>query len=135
MGVGGAGISFQAAPIDFRGFSSPEPAKTSWGKSAERLLLPAPCAGTREERDGDGAAKAQGTLPPCFSTWRRLLNTHESKEEAEEQLFLFIGGFLAEHLFGNCEAGFPLWFLPCCEGRMTWRKLQAKVWQREAGTV
>lgn len=60
-------------------------------------------------------------------------HTCESKEKAEEQLFLFIGGFLAEHLFGNCKAEFPLRFLPCCEGRMNWGKLQAKVWQRERG--
>lgn len=80
---------------------------------------------------GMGHPEPRGCFLPVSLHGEDSPHTRKSKEEAEEQLFLFIGGFLAEHLFGNCEAEFPLWFLPCCEGRMSWGKLQAKAWQRE----
>lgn len=55
-----------------------------------------------------GQPEPRGHFLPVCLHGEDPSHTHKSKNEAEEQLFLFIGGFLAEHLFGNCEAEFPL---------------------------
>lgn len=57
---------------------------------------------------GMGQPEPRGHFLPVCLHGEDPSHTHKSKKEAEEQLFLFIGGFLAEHLFGNCEAEFPL---------------------------
>lgn len=106
MGVGGAGISFQAVPIDFWGFSSPEPAKTSWGKSAERLLLPAPCAGTREERDGDRQPEPRGHFLPVSLHGEDSYTPVRARRKLKSSCFCSLVGFWQSICLGIVKQSF-----------------------------
>lgn len=128
MGVGGAGISFQAVPIDFWGFSSPEPAKTAEANLlSDCCFLPLVLGGEGRGQD----SRVQGTLPPYFSTWRRLYTPARARRKLKSSCFCSLVGFWQSICLRIAKQSFLLDSWPAVREGWAGGSCKQKVWQRE----
>lgn len=102
--------------------------EASRGTIAERLLLPAPCAGTWWERDGAEGARARGMLPPHPPVQRSLPEALvRARRRPKSSCFCLLVGFWQGICLGMVEQSFLSDSIPVAG------KPQTKAGQREMG--
>lgn len=112
VGAGrGVGFAFKLCQLTSEAFlswasqSEPRELKQIHGATAASCPLCRHMAGEGWGQGNQSLGEASSTFASAKEPPR---GSCEGEEEAEEQLFLLVGGFLAGHLLGNGGAEFPL---------------------------